>query len=186
MNKYLHAKRWYDLFQKEFAKETDRAAVILSAAMLDRVLENLLRTRLVPIPGSEDSLFNAPYAPISTFSAKIDLAYRIGLISANLCRDLHLIRRIRNDFAHDVTNCSFEHAGTRDRILELTQSSGFADRHPKMRKIFPLGTRGDFQMTVAWILWRLTCEAEEIKPLQTCPVEWGYDRRVSETHEETE
>ena len=181
MQKPTHSEDWSELFRCEFSKESDRAAVILSVAMLEQTLETLLKARSVSVSGSDDSLFDGPYAPLASFSAKIDFAYRIGLISANLCRDLHLIRRIRNDFAHDVSNSNFQNVKTKERILELMRSSGIADRCPKLRtEAFATGPRGDFEITVSWILWVLTDQAENIEPIQSAAIEWGYIRTLKE------
>lgn len=62
---------WEDLLQVEFEKESDRACVILGAALLDSALETVLRAHLVPSPGTSDSLFDTPNAPLSSFSARI-------------------------------------------------------------------------------------------------------------------
>ena len=67
--------------------------------MLDELLKQLIAAHLLPCAGQE-TLFSGAAAPLSFFSSRIDLAHRIGLISPRLARDLHLIRRIRNDFAH--------------------------------------------------------------------------------------
>jgi hypothetical protein len=180
-----HASEWQDLFMTEFSKETPRAAVILSVAMLEQALETLLKIKLVPISTTEDKLFDGPYAPIASFSAKIDLAYRIGLISLNLCRDLHLIRQIRNDFAHDISNCSFENVRTKDRILILNRSSGITERFPKMREKFPEGPRGDFQISVSWILHVLTSGAEKVGPILSASLEFGYNKGLKEQNIQT-
>lgn len=86
---------WQNVFRAEFEKESDRASVILSVAMLDRALETILKTRLVPIGSPDDDLLDGAYVPLASFSARIDLAHRIGLISTIFCRDLHIIRKIR-------------------------------------------------------------------------------------------
>jgi len=54
--------------------ESDRAALIIAAAMLDELLSELLRSRLVPSASRDDSLFDGPNAPFSSFSARIDIA----------------------------------------------------------------------------------------------------------------
>jgi hypothetical protein len=77
---------WYDLLKTEFGKERDRACVILSVAMLDQALESLLGCYLVAVPGSEDPLLDGVCAPISTFSSRIDIAFRLGLISSRFSR----------------------------------------------------------------------------------------------------
>lgn len=41
--------------------------------------------------------------PLSHFSSKIDLAVAMALIDRDLARDLHTLRKIRNEFAHSTT-----------------------------------------------------------------------------------
>lgn len=168
------AAHWDKIFEREFKKESDRASVILSVAMLDRALETCLKASLVPIGSSEDDLLEGIYAPISTFSARIDLAHRIGLISAKFCRDLHIIRKIRNEFAHNISGCDFDNSAVRSRITELARSSGIEDRVPKKRRVFPKGPRGSFQMAVSWMLWRLWGLSEDATAIEPAELEWGY------------
>lgn len=169
-----HEEYWDTVFKKEFEKESDRACVILSVAMLDQALEGLLKAHLVPISSSEDELLEGAYAPISTFNARIDLAHRIGLISARFCRDLHIIRRIRNDFAHNITGCSFEDSTVRNRIIELTRSSKLPKKFPDVRKTYPEGYRGDFQMIVSCLLWLLWSSEGEVTSIELHPTEAPY------------
>jgi DNA-binding MltR family transcriptional regulator len=116
------AEEAYVLFSREFAKESERAKVILSAAMLDEALVAVLRAHLVPCPASNDQLFDGANALLSTFSARIDFCYRLGLISGKFARDLHLIRKIRNQFAHNVSGCNFSDSAITNRVTELRQS----------------------------------------------------------------
>ena len=143
---------WEDIFKQEFAKESDRASVILSVAMLDKALETIIKARLLPTDSPDDSLSEGAYSPIANFSARVDLAHRTGLISTKFCRDLHIIRKIRNDFAHNITGCSFEDTSVRSRIIELNRSSLIIDKFPQIREKLPLGCRGDFQITVSCML----------------------------------
>jgi DNA-binding MltR family transcriptional regulator len=174
-----HEKYWDNIFKREFEKESDRACVILSVAMLDRALETFLKARLVPISSSEDELLEGAYAPISTFNARIELTHRIGLISTQLRRDLHIIRKIRNDFAHNIEGCTFEDPSVRSRIIELSCSSSMMEALPEVRKTFQKGPRGDFQMTVSWMLWYLWTLARQvssIKPVLPEECYWSKDR----------
>src|SRR5690348_13100633 len=93
---------YHDLLHQEFSKETDRAAVIVAASMLDELLRTILVARLVPVSSATDELFDGANAPVGTFSARIEMAYRVGLVSVKFARDLHLVRKIRNDFAHNI------------------------------------------------------------------------------------
>lgn len=169
-----HEKHWDEIFTREFEKESDRACVILSVAMLDRALETLLKARLVPTSSSEDELLEGAYAPISTFNARIDLTHRLGLISTKLCRDLHTIRKIRNDFAHNITGCTFEDSSVRGRIIELSRSSSIIESLPEVRETFQKGPRGDFQMTVSWLLWYLWSSLGKVSSIEPAHLEASY------------
>jgi DNA-binding MltR family transcriptional regulator len=46
--------------------------------------------------------------PLSSFSARIDLLMAFGDISDKAYKDLHLIRKIRNSFAHDLALDRFD------------------------------------------------------------------------------
>ena len=158
---------WNNLFREEFSKESDRASVILAAALLDQAIETLLKAKLVPNPTQSDSLFDGGNAPISTFSAKIDLAYRIGVIPGHIARELHLVRRIRNAFAHNVTGCTFSDGSVQSRVMELAKSQGVPKSAPGFRKQLPEGPRGDFQITCSWLSWQLWHFLEEVQSIST-------------------
>jgi hypothetical protein len=106
-------------FAKEFAGESDRAAVIVGAAKLDLLLQQILGAYLLPSATTRDELLEGD-SPLATFSARINACYRLGLISANFVRALHLIRRIRNAFAHESTGVSLDAGAHADRVKELT------------------------------------------------------------------
>lgn len=99
--------------------ESERGCVIVGAALLDEALEQILKIRLVPSPEKRDKLFNGAYAPLGSFSAKIDFAYRVGIIGLNRRSILHLIRKLRNDFAHSTLQLSFDSQQVRNRVKEL-------------------------------------------------------------------
>jgi len=94
-------------FLDEFRKETDRAAAVLGAAYLESRLEELLRAKFVAVPKFVEDLLTGQ-GGLSSFSSKISVAYAIGLISLHAAQDLHLVRRIRNKFAHHIHGISFE------------------------------------------------------------------------------
>lgn len=92
-------KRRYELISKVGA-ESERGMTVLVAAELDRALENLLKAYLSP-GKARDYLFSGGAPPLGSFSAKINLARTLHLISILQHESLHLIRRIRNEFAHN-------------------------------------------------------------------------------------
>jgi len=101
------------------AKEGERTLVIGGAARPDVALERLLKSVMRHQAGGSDSLFD-PDRPLGTFSAKIALAYRLGLIDDDFEHALHVIRRIRNDFAHAITLVHLADSANFNRVRELT------------------------------------------------------------------
>src|SRR5882724_12017155 len=65
-----------------------------------------------------DELFEGGNAPLGTFSSRAKLAYTLALISEPEFHDIDLIRRIRNEFAHD-TKASFANDGVKSRCGQL-------------------------------------------------------------------
>lgn len=113
-----HLAEAFGDFIKEFEQESDRAAVVLGTAKLDSILHQLLQKVLLTCTSSQDELLEGERAPIGTFSARVILAYRLGLIDSQFVHTLHLIRRIRNDFAHE-TSSSLETGPNANRIRQL-------------------------------------------------------------------
>lgn len=107
-------------FVNEFKNESDRAAVILGAAKLDVLLYQLLQSFLRPSTSKSDDLLDGD-SPLATFSSKITISHRLGLIDDTFCKSLHLIRKIRNSFAHEISGISLDSGSHRDRIKELIQ-----------------------------------------------------------------
>jgi len=97
----------FEAFYKEFASESDRASAVLGAAKIDDILMRILNSRLVPPVDTKSDELLAANGPLGTMSARIDMVYRLGLISEDFRRSLHLIRKIRNTFAHNLEGCSF-------------------------------------------------------------------------------
>lgn len=102
-NQIDEAEAFQRFLQEVILSENERAGVICGAAMLDLQLETILRRYLVPAKSnSEDERLFGANAPLATFSGKTAMAYRLGLIPQVVADMLDRIRKIRNDFAHDV------------------------------------------------------------------------------------
>jgi len=108
-------KKFIELLQQE----SDRGCVIVSAAMLDDILSQLLKRRFAPSLEKKDELLEDGAAAFSTFSARINLAYRIGLIRVSVRATLHLLRKIRNDFAHISDPATFDSSSVKSRVHEI-------------------------------------------------------------------
>jgi len=101
----------------KFTVEGDRSKAILAGSLLDALLEQLLRSVFVEQPPEE--LFG-PYGPLSSFAAKIDAAFALGLLSSAEYSDLHRHRKIRNEFAHSLNDTlSFDTSPISDHVQQL-------------------------------------------------------------------
>jgi DNA-binding MltR family transcriptional regulator len=118
--------------QASMYAETDRGSALLAAAFLEARLEDLLQAFFVDTTNVADDLLEGT-GGLATFSARIDLHYLLGLIAPLARRDLHLIRRIRNDFAHTPTDLGFDHPPIAARCSELTHDI-MQQSHPPRKK----------------------------------------------------
>ena len=109
----------FENFYSHLSKESERGSAIVGAALIDDALEEILKTFMIKPLKSKDELFDSSFAPIESLSAKIALAYRLGLISPNVRTSLDLIRKIRNDFAHISRQIDFGTQSIQNRIREL-------------------------------------------------------------------
>ena len=163
-------------FIAEFRSETDRAAVILGAARLDLILYQLLVKFLLPNPTSTDELFESE-GPLSSLSAKINLASRLGLIDHDLARALHLIRKIRNSFAHETTGCKLESGAHKDRVKELILPLEKHDVYKTFREVISpeesSGSSADFRAALALVAARLEGCRDGINQLAPPGTPWG-------------
>jgi DNA-binding MltR family transcriptional regulator len=107
-----------EVLDAEFAGASDRAAVIVSAAVLDDVLKDLLSAVMVPEALAASDLFG-PSQALGSFSSRVKLAHALGLIHESERRQLVLLARIRNNFAHLASDLSFATPSVADRCREL-------------------------------------------------------------------
>jgi DNA-binding MltR family transcriptional regulator len=93
----------------EIDKQTDRGAALIAASVIDGFLEHLIIARLVELSSKrKKALFGQPNGPLSTLSPKIELGFALGLFNEERRESLHLIRKVRNAFAHKMDPISFE------------------------------------------------------------------------------
>jgi DNA-binding MltR family transcriptional regulator len=144
-----------DAFLTEFQRESDRAAAVLGATMLDELLKELLSARLVSKRLADKLL--GRMMPLSTFSSRITIAEAIGLISADEAKDLHCLRDIRNDFAHGLHGLSFEDQSVKDRCANLhgPKHTFAAERNKRFLEVYPKTTRALFNLAVAMSMVQL-------------------------------
>src|SRR5687768_1848430 len=83
-------------------KEPDRSAAIIAASLIEGALERLIARYLVhSYPELLGQLFTNR-GPVSDFHSKIVVATAFGVISRNMGEELHMVKAIRNAFAHST------------------------------------------------------------------------------------
>ena len=96
----------FDQFADELlAERQPRALVILASAQIDTQLRNVLDGFLWQKPGKSkepDELFDGD-SPLSTFSSRIKMALRLGVIDERLADALDKLRDVRNQAAHWIS-----------------------------------------------------------------------------------
>jgi hypothetical protein len=90
-----------DQVLRELNKESDRGCVMVACSCLDELLRRILLAFLVEVPTSAD-LVEGFNAPLGTMSTRTAAAYSLGLIHEREFKELEILRRVRNRFAHGV------------------------------------------------------------------------------------
>jgi DNA-binding MltR family transcriptional regulator len=171
---------WDDFLNRELNAESDRGAVILACSLFDIALKAKIKSFLTPISSSADEIFDDANAPLATFSSKINMAFRLGIISQSLKRDLHLLRDIRNSFAHNIEECSFEAPEITSTLKTIKEQSKFIDRFKEIREsCFQPGNKGDFIMFATMLL--STLKSEHVTTMEQAVDEWIYNPEFQNT-----
>ena len=100
-----------DEFADTMRAESHRGCVLIACHVLDIALQRKIRTKLVRrravLKRAVIPLFE-PTRPLSSFWAKIQLAYALNLLDDWVYNDLEVIRGIRNSLAHSHGLFSFD------------------------------------------------------------------------------
>jgi DNA-binding MltR family transcriptional regulator len=96
---------------------------LVVAATLDRTLEGALRMKMNTLNNELAGRLFGDTRPLGNFSAKIDLAFAIGLVDSDNYKRLTKIRRIRNVFAHADDFVDFHTPAIQKLLLNLTDEA---------------------------------------------------------------
>jgi len=115
-------------FTKLFSEEkNDTAAVMVGAAFLDLMLENLLYNFLLEDDKEVGAVLKSDRM-LGTYASRVSMAYCLGLIRDIIRDDLRTVGKIRNRFAHDFS-MSFEDEG----VKSLCQSLKWHEQFMRMK-----------------------------------------------------
>jgi mannitol operon repressor len=115
MHPHLEERFWPYLYLLN--DESPRGKVLISTGVMEELLGGILRAFMIENKGAED-LFEGGNPSFGTFSSRIAGCFALGLINQDEYDDLTRIRKIRNDFAHELST-SFDTPSVRDRCKDL-------------------------------------------------------------------
>jgi DNA-binding MltR family transcriptional regulator len=120
----LQESNMFDDFADDLLGErTARPLVIIGASKIDSLLLQILSTYLLPKrtkAKDQDELLEGD-RPLGTFSARIKMCYRLGLIDETLYLALEQVRVLRNPSAHSIA-FDIMKSPTREHVAELRKS----------------------------------------------------------------
>lgn len=117
--------------EEEFTGESDRGCVLIMSAIIERILQSAIRKVLRANISENDlsEIFRAE-GPLGSFSSRISVAYALGMLGKNAKHDLHLIRHIRNAFAHSRRSLRFTTPAVHDVCMLFVLPKGFPGGKP--------------------------------------------------------
>ncbi|PPQ41132.1 transcriptional regulator [Rhodopseudomonas palustris] len=123
-------KAFYDALV-ELNKETDRGVALVLTSFLDKLLGEALRAFLID-NGAAKLLLSGFNAPFGTFSNKIAACHALGLLSDDEAAQIDILRKVRNEFAHEV-GVNFSEGRVKDLCNHLFISERDRDAHPRVK-----------------------------------------------------
>ena len=95
----------FDEFADELLKErSDRPLIIIGTSKVDNLLFEILNLYFLPkrVKGNDSDELLEGDRPLATFSSRIKICYRLGIIDDTLCNSLERLRTLRNPSAHSI------------------------------------------------------------------------------------
>lgn len=162
--KYPHLEKFWP-YTEVIDKESARGKVLVSTGFLEEQLKQILLAFMLESQQAED-LVEGGNAPLGTLSSRISACFALGLINQHEHDDLHLIRKIRNDFAHDI-HTTFETESVVNRCRELHYS---AKDVPGEKN--PIRPEGKFHSAAVDLIMRFTNRPFYVSKHKRTSVNW--------------
>ncbi|QBP73857.1 transcriptional regulator [Herbaspirillum huttiense] len=123
-------------FVEELKRETDRGLSLVAAALIDDRLTETLRSFFCEVQ-STAKLLDDGSAPLSSFSSRTEACYALGLIDEFEYNEIGLIRKVRNEFAHQKHGMSFSSPRIQGLCStlksDLPKDAGYPLQDPRFR-----------------------------------------------------
>lgn len=93
-------------FDKEVQNNSDRGLTLICGSIIDQLLNDVLKSFLIKKDSIDKNIFSTKQ-PLGTFDSKLKMSFYLGLITDAERSNIVYIQRIRNRFAHEITDISF-------------------------------------------------------------------------------
>jgi DNA-binding MltR family transcriptional regulator len=120
---------------EEIQRQEDRGAAIIAGSFLDEFLLKAISSVLIDDEKSVEEIFEGT-APLATFSAKIEMAYLMGLMSKRSRTLANAIRNVRNDFAHKLQPLTFDTSLIKGKCQTLLYQRDIMAMYESATKLF--------------------------------------------------
>jgi mannitol operon repressor len=145
---------------EELNSETDRGVALVATSFLDKLLTDALAAFMLQNE-SNDRLLGGFNAPFGTLSTRITGCHALGLITDAEARQCDTLRKVRNEFAHQV-EVSFKSDKVRDLCNNLLVPARDKDGDARRR----------FMSGLMILLISLLNRPHEVAKKRLAPGEW--------------
>ena len=119
-------------YQIELSEESDRGAAILAAANFEEWLGSIISGYFAKLDSElKRKLFEN--GALSTFSAKLDFGFALGFYDKDTLSKLHVIKTIRNKFAHSTKPMRFDGDSILSMCRKLDKGNTSKSDNPRTR-----------------------------------------------------
>jgi len=121
-----------------------RCGIIRNTAVIERGLERHLRARMRKLTTEDNNALFGPNGALSTMSAKIRMAYSLGIIGPVTRHDLTAINDIRNVYAHSPFDVRLSNKYLQTKVLgirmfHVVEKHGIPELKDKAEEIYAAG-----------------------------------------------
>lgn len=182
-SKECHSLKKLNRFLSLVGKQDDRAMVLSLATFLEDTLGRLVLAYFRTCKATKE-LVEGFNAPLGTLGSRIKASYAFGLVTEDQFKDMEILRKVRNQFAHNWEGVSLERNDIQAMIGQL---SGYTVDHKPIQggaREKMLGTLSTCCMELQVFLGRLeegkVERAPDVSHRLTVipPAESGYRRFV--------
>lgn len=170
-------------FVTEIGRQVDQVMVLSLATFLEDTLGRLLIAYFRSCKSTKE-LVEGFNAPLGTFGSRIKAVYAFGLVTDEQFKDMEILRKVRNHFAHNWEGVSFERNDIQALIGQL---SGYTVDHkpieggPREKLLGTLSTCCiELQVFLGRLVDGMTEKAPDVSHRLTVvpPTGYGYRRYV--------